>query len=246
MLKIIEGLPAEVVGVEASGTVTKEDYEEILDPIVDQARREGRRLRFVYQLGPDFDHFSGSAVLEDARLGLSSMWVFEAIAIVTDVPWLRKSLGFIRFLMPCPVRLFANEALDEAAAWLASLPEGEGLHHRLLSDRGVLVVEPKGPLRAADFDALALVVDPWIADHGELKGLVIHTADFPGWKDMGGFLRHVRFVHDHHRKVRRIALAADTKLADLVPSIVEHFVGAEVRHFGYDELDQAIAWASGA
>jgi hypothetical protein len=53
----------------------------------------------------------------------------------------------------------------------------------------------------------------------------------------------MRFIRDHHRRVKRIALAADTKPASLEPSIAEHFIQAEVKSFGYDELDTAIAWA---
>jgi hypothetical protein len=54
----------------------------------------------------------------------------------------------------------------------------------------------------------------------------------------------MRFIRDHHRKVKRIALAADTKLASLAPRIAEHFIQAEVKSFGYDELAAAIAWAA--
>jgi hypothetical protein len=53
----------------------------------------------------------------------------------------------------------------------------------------------------------------------------------------------MRFIRDHHRKVKRIALAADTKLASLAPRIAELFIQAEVKSFGYDEIEAAIAWA---
>ncbi|MET7425904.1 STAS/SEC14 domain-containing protein [Dactylosporangium sp. NPDC005555] len=39
-------------------------------------------------------------------------------------------------------------------------------------------------------------------------------------------------------------MAADSKLADLLPHLAKHFVRAEVQHFGYDELDDAVGWAS--
>jgi hypothetical protein len=243
MLEKIESLPGNVVGVKAVGTVSKEDYVKVLEPMLDEARREGRRIRLLYQLGPEFEQYSGGAAWEDARLGLSTMRLFEAIAVVTDLPWLRKSVGFAGLLTPYPMRVFANDAFDEALAWLESIPEGSGLSYRMLSDVGVMVVEPKGPLRAADFDALALVADPWIASHGDIHGIVIHAVDFPGWEDLGSFVRHVKFVRDHHRKIGKVALAADTKLADLAPRIADHFVAAEVRHFDYDDVDAAIAWA---
>jgi hypothetical protein len=56
---------------------------------------------------------------------------------------------------------------EEALAWLASSTTGSGVTHRLIPETGLLVVEPTGPLRAEDFNALALVVDPWIEAHGE-------------------------------------------------------------------------------
>jgi hypothetical protein len=100
-------------------------------------------------------------------------------------------------------------------------------------------------LRAQDFDDLALTADTWIEAHGELQGLVIHAGAFPGWENLASLVRHMRFVRDHHRKIKRIALAVDSKLAGLVPHIAEHFVKAEIKTFGFDALSDAIAWAEG-
>jgi hypothetical protein len=74
---------------------------------------------------------------------------------------------------------------------------------------------------------------------------VIHARRFPGWENLGALMKHVRFVRDHHRKIARIALAADSAMASVAPSVAEHFVKAEVKAFRYDELDRAIAWAGG-
>jgi hypothetical protein len=146
--------------------------------------------------------------------------------------------------MPCPGKVFGSQERDKAVEWLASLPEGVPVSHRLIADSGVLVIEVKAPLRAQDFDALALTADTWIEAHGRLRGLVIHTREFPGWENLGSLLRYVRFVRDHQRKVERVALAAETKLATLASLVGEHFVDAEVKSFGYDEVEAAIAWAA--
>ena len=37
-----------------------------------------------------------------------------------------------------------------------------------------------------------------------------------------------------------------SKLADIAPRFAEHFIHAEIKDFGYDELDDAIAWAAGS
>lgn len=109
----------------------------------------------------------------------------------------------------------------------------------------MIVVEIKGALRAQDFDALALTADTWIEAHGALQGIVLHATAFPGWENLGSLLRHARFVRDHHKQAKRIALAADSQLAGVMSHLGEHFVEAEVKAFPFDELQGAIVWAAG-
>jgi SpoIIAA-like len=246
MLERIKDLPRGVDGLRAVGKVSREDYEQIFEPLLDAARREGRRIRLLYHFGPEFEGFTPGGAWEDARIGLRSTRLFEGCAIVSDVGWIRESTRLLGFVMPCPVRIFGNQERDEAIEWLGSLPEGASVFLRLLPETGVIVVEIKEALRAQDFDALALAADTWIEAHGDLRGIVIHAREFPGWENLGSLFRHVRFVRDHHRKVRRIALAADGKLASLASLVGEHFVQAEVRSFAYDDLANAIAWAGDA
>lgn len=48
--------------------------------------------------------------------------------------------------------------------------------------------------------------------------VVVHAHEFPGGREnVAGMLHHFRFVRDHHRAVRRVALAADGTVADLAP-----------------------------
>jgi hypothetical protein len=245
MLEPLESLPAGVIGVRATGTVTRDDYDSVFKPLLQHAHAEGQRVRLLYVFAPDFTGLTAGAGWEDARLGLKYLRMFERCAIVSDVTWIRESARVIGTMMPCPVKVFGHAQQDEAIRWVAA-PAESALHHRLLTDVGVLVVEPTQPLRAEDFDALALTVDPWIESRGALRGIVVHTRGFPGWQNLGSFLRHMRFVGDHHRKVARVALAADGTLAEIVPSLGDPFVQAEVRHFAFDRVDDAIAWASGA
>jgi hypothetical protein len=245
VIEKLKDLPAGIDGVRAIGKISKEDYEQAFVPLLDDARREGRHIRFLYQLGPEFEGFTPGAAWEDAKIGLHFLRLFDGCALVTDLAWIRELTGLAGFFMPCPVSVFSNKEFAEAIDWLRSLPEGAAISHRLIPESGVIVVEVKQALRAQDFDSLAFTADAWIEAHGDLQGLVIHAREFPGWENLASFLRHMRFIRDHQRKVKRIALAADTKLASFAPSIAEHFIHAEVKNFGYDELDAAIAWAEG-
>jgi hypothetical protein len=241
VLETLRDLPAGVDGIRATGTVTKEDYDTVLRPLLEVAHR-GRRIRLLYQFAPEFRGFTPGAGLEDVRLGLKYLRLFERCAVVSDVGWIRDGVRLLGTMMPCPVKVFGNAQWREAVDWVSAPIRGT-VPHRLLTDAGVLVVEPTQPLGAEDFDALAATVDPWIEAEGRLRGIVIHTRGFPGWQNIGSFLRHVRFVRDHHRKVGRIALAADGVLADMAPTLADPFVQAEVRRFDYDRLDDAIRWA---
>ncbi len=245
MLERMKDLPADIDGVCASGKVSAEDYERVMRPLLDDARRDGRRLRFLYQFMPEFQGLTLGAAWEDARLGLRYLRLFDGCAIVGDVEWIAESARLFGAFMPCPVRTFANAERSGAVAWLASLPRRPAVSYRLLPESGVIVVELAAALRAEDFDALATTADTWIEAHGELRGIVIHAHEFPGWENLAGFVQHFRFVRDHHRKIRRVALCAGGALASMAPQLAEHFVQAEIKHFDFDALDQAIAWAKG-
>jgi hypothetical protein len=246
MLEILKDLPAGIDGLKAVGRVSAKDYQEVFEPLLAQARREGRRIRFLYQFGLEFQGLAPGAVWEDAKVGFRFLRLFDGCAVVTDHASIRGASQLVGITLPCPVKVFANEDLAKAAEWLQSLPASPAVLHHLLPDLGVLVVEVERALRAQDFDALALTVDPWVEAHGDLHGVVIHARKFPGWENFGGFFRHVQFVRRHERKVKRIALVMDGELASLGPSIGEHFVHAELKGFAYAELAAAITWAAGS
>jgi hypothetical protein len=248
MLERIPDVPSGIDAVKAVGKLTEDDYAQTVEPLLDEARRQGRRLRLLLQFGPEYEGFTAGAVWGKAETWHhhpSLLRMIDGYAVVSDIRWIREWIHLMGFLLPFPMRVFGNDERDDALAWLGSLPEGPGVTHRLLPGSGVLVVEVTEPLRAQDFDALAATADGWLAAHDALPGVVLHARAFPGWENLGGLLRHVRFVRDHHRSVRRVALASDGLLADLAPRLADHFVRAEIRHFGHDELDEAIAWAAG-
>lgn len=113
---------------------------------------------------------------------------------------------------------------------------------QLMPADGIVMVTPEAPLAASDFAQLAAIVDPYIAAHGQLHGLLIDAQSFPGWDDFAGLVAHFRFVRNHHQKVQRIAVVTDSTLLTLAPKLAAHFVQAEVREFPYAQRDAALQW----
>jgi hypothetical protein len=79
----------------------------------------------------------------------------------------------------------------------------------LLKDAGVLIVEPRSALSTEDFREISRTIDPYIGEKGKLTVLLIEAASFPGWDSFGALIDHLKFVHDHHRKIDRVAAATD-------------------------------------
>jgi len=245
MLEKIEGLPPEIDGLEAKGKISRDDYEKMLKPLLEDAHQTGRKIRFIYHFGPQFENFTVGAVWDDFRLGLKYLRLFERCAVVTNLEWIKTACRIVGPMMPCPVKVFPNEAFQNALQWLQSGARRENLSPLLIAAKEVLVIEPKGALNSEDFDYLSSVVDPWIESHKTLRGLVIHAEKFPGWENLGSLIRHMRFVRDHHRQIERVAVAADGAVSEIMPALAAHFVKAEIKHFAYRDLEIAIQWAGG-
>jgi hypothetical protein len=117
---ITEGMKDNVVAMRAHGTVEHEDYQRVIVPAMEHKMQSYPKIRVLYQLGDDFNGYTAEALWDDAKLGMHHFHSFEKAAVVTEVEWIRKSVSFFRFLIPCPVRLFPNCGYPEAMDWINS------------------------------------------------------------------------------------------------------------------------------
>lgn len=111
-----------------------------------------------------------------------------------------------------------------------------------LTDSGILIVQPSGPITSDDFSSIQDQVDPWLESGGKLKGILIDAPEFPGWKDFAGFRSHLRFVKDHHREIPRVAVVSDDEFLSALPKLARHFVKADFRRYDAGETTEAIRW----
>lgn len=113
-------------------------------------------------------------------------------------------------------------------------------------DGGVLVVRPQGPIAREDVETLVRTADAYLASHGTLPGVMVQTPVFPGFASAAAFADHVRFIADHHTRVRRIALVTDSALAPIAEFVANHVVGLEMRHYAFGESAAALEWLRAA
>jgi hypothetical protein len=115
-------------------------------------------------------------------------------------------------------------------------------NYELNRAEGILTVEPIGPLESTDFENLVQEVDPYIEEQGKLNGLIILAESFPGWDNFAAFVSHIKFVKNHHQKIKKIAAVTDGSFLSIMPQIANHFVAAEIKHFDFKDKDAALTW----
>ncbi len=118
MFRLIEGLPPDVLAVEAVGEVTHEDYRGILIPKAEAMMAKGP-IKVIYVVGAEFKAFDLEALWDDGTFGIRHWNDFSHVAVVTDLPWLRSMAGLFAPFMPARVRIFKLAALSDAKKWIS-------------------------------------------------------------------------------------------------------------------------------
>ncbi len=112
----------------------------------------------------------------------------------------------------------------------------------LNKDNGILILQPHGALKKEDFDNAVKVIDPFIEEYGKLNGIIIYTKSFPGWEDFAAFNRHLTFIKNHHKKIKKLALVTDSVVGDFGELLISHFVAATIKNFNFNNINDAKAW----
>lgn len=120
MIEIIHDIPASICGFLATGEVSAQDYEQVLIPEIEARLKQTDKIRILYHLAPTFTGFTGGAIWDDAKLGLSHLRSWDKIAIVTDEDWLTSAIGFFKFAIPCPIKVFSNTQYEAAIVWVGA------------------------------------------------------------------------------------------------------------------------------
>jgi hypothetical protein len=120
MIERIEEMLPGTVGLRASGKLSREDYREVLEPVLREAVESGE-LRLVFVL-TDFEGLEPGAWIEDVKTGLG-VWVrdhsaWKRFALVTDVEWVAKAMRAFAWMAPGEVSVYPLDRLEEAKGWV--------------------------------------------------------------------------------------------------------------------------------
>ena len=122
MFKFIEGLPPDVLAIEAVGKVTHEDYRGTLIPKAEAMMAMGA-IKVLYVVGKEFTGYELEAMWDDGTFGIKHWREFSRVAVVADQAWLRSSISMFTPFFRGEVRLFRLSELPTAKDWTTAAKE---------------------------------------------------------------------------------------------------------------------------
>ncbi|NOR55868.1 MAG: STAS/SEC14 domain-containing protein [Sulfurovum sp.] len=113
---------------------------------------------------------------------------------------------------------------------------------KLNEEEALAILYPEGALSKEDFERVSESIDPFIEKSGKLNGILIVVENFPGWDSFEAFSSHIKFVKEHHKKVKAVAFVTDSPLGSVSEHVAKHFVSAKIKHFAYLDFEGAKMW----
>ncbi len=122
MIERIEDMPTGTIGFTASGKLTRDDYREVLEPVLRKAA-ESEEIRMLFKL-TNFEGLEPAAWFDDIKtglgLGIGHHAAWKRSAIVTDVEWVGKAYRMFAWMTPGEVKVYGLNQLAEAKDWVAA------------------------------------------------------------------------------------------------------------------------------
>ncbi len=118
MIEQLPGFADDIVAIAYRGSVTRQDYESVLIPAVEAALGRHEKVRFYCEVSNDFMGFEFGAMWDDWKMGLAHMMRWGAVAVVSDVGWIRAATQAFSPFIPSGIKVFHLKERAQAEAWL--------------------------------------------------------------------------------------------------------------------------------
>lgn len=118
MIEVIPGFPPNVAAFSATGKITGQDYDEIINPLVKKIYYECGKINFLLVIKTSLENYSLEAWLKDAILGFVYFTEWKKIGIVSDKRSIKNFTNIFGKLVPGCAKGFMMADLDIAKEWI--------------------------------------------------------------------------------------------------------------------------------
>lgn len=124
MLSVLPDTAGDLIVVQASDTLTADDYQQVLVPLIEEKVPQYGPLRVVIYLDPSFSGIAAGAIWEDAKLGLTHSQDFLRLAVVGGPQWLDWATALSNQLSKGEAKHFTESQFLQALHWVDDVNAG--------------------------------------------------------------------------------------------------------------------------
>ena len=117
MMELV-GREGNAVRFRLAGTVTDDDYEQVLIPTISAILDWHERVNCVMEFSDEYEGYELGALWEDAKFGLKHKNDFERVGVVGASRWMDWGVRIGDRLMDGELRTFPSEQADAAWTWV--------------------------------------------------------------------------------------------------------------------------------
>ncbi|MBS1686722.1 MAG: STAS/SEC14 domain-containing protein [Bacteroidetes bacterium] len=119
MVTQIAGLAGNTVGFTFTGDITKEQYDTIIMPAIEQARGSGEHINMLLVINTDLSNFTAGAWTKDALVSLKNLTRFNKVAVVSDSHLVKNVTAMANVIVPGDYKYFLPTEESEAKVWVS-------------------------------------------------------------------------------------------------------------------------------
>ncbi|HLP12924.1 MAG TPA: STAS/SEC14 domain-containing protein [Flavobacteriales bacterium] len=120
MITQLKTVPANVVAFKATGRVTKQNFENVILPAVNELVQRTGELNYMLILDTPLKNFTLGAWWQDALMGIKQFTKWNRVAIVSESESLNKFTRIFGKLAPGEFKGFTHAEIDTAIHWLST------------------------------------------------------------------------------------------------------------------------------
>ena len=116
MIQILEGTRPNVVSTKAVGTLTKEDYDQLL-PVLRQKLNEYDKIRWYFEM-EKFEGWEPEAAWKDMKFDFKNAQNLEKVAMVGAKKWEKWLTQIMKPFTSAEVKYFDTAEKQDALKWI--------------------------------------------------------------------------------------------------------------------------------
>jgi hypothetical protein len=119
MVELLRDLPPHVAAYRASGTVTKDEYENVVMRRLDEVANTYNKINFLVRLETGMENYSFAALLDYLKVSFEHFRKWNRMAIVSDEKWVRMAYDVLSPLVPGVIKTYELKDYEVAKAWVS-------------------------------------------------------------------------------------------------------------------------------